>query len=154
VTYYDGSTVLGAAPSKGNATRERVRLDANRWVTTAMCTYDAFGRVTSVTGARGSVTQTSRSGTPNGGFPTTTTQTLTAGTTQYVTSTDWLPEYGVPLKETDANGNITTYSYDHPDGPERVRPGSIRESVTTTPQLGLAFSCRHPGSGVERAPPR
>jgi RHS repeat-associated protein len=111
-TYYDGSTTLGAPPVKGNATRQRVRLTASTWVTTADTSYDAFGRVVRVADAAGLVTETAHEGTPNGGFPRTTTETQRVGSASHVTVTDWLPEHGVALRQADANGKATTTQYD------------------------------------------
>lgn len=111
-TYYDNATAVGAAPVRGNATRQRMRADATRWVTTADTTYDAFGRVVRVADAAGLVTETAHEGTPNGGFPRTTTETRFVGDTTQVTVTEWLPDYGVPLRRTDPNGRVTTNQYD------------------------------------------
>jgi RHS repeat-associated protein len=111
-TYYDGSTALGAAPTKGNATRQRVRLDASRWAVTAETAYDVYGRVARVTDAKGLVTATTHEATPNGGYPRQTAVTQTVGGIAHTSVTEWLPQRGLPLRQTDPNGGVTTYGYD------------------------------------------
>jgi RHS repeat-associated protein len=101
-----------AYDARGNATRQRMRIDGTRWVTTVETAYDAFGRAIRVIDAKGLVTETAHETTPNGGFPTTTTVTLRASGTTHTSSTQWLPEYGVPVKKTDPNGFATSYTYD------------------------------------------
>ena len=111
-TYYDGATTLGAPPTRGNPTRQRVEVDATHWMTTVDTVYDAFGRVTRETDAAGHVTDTAYEATLAGGFPRTSTETSYVGSATHVTTTEWQPAYGAPLKVTDPNGNLTSYAYD------------------------------------------
>ncbi|MFI8103786.1 RHS repeat-associated core domain-containing protein [Streptomyces sp. NPDC086023] len=61
-TYYDGSGTLGAAPTRGDATRSETLSGWDgavaQYVTTARTAYDALGRPTSVTDALGRTTAT------------------------------------------------------------------------------------------------
>ncbi|HZM75737.1 MAG TPA: RHS repeat-associated core domain-containing protein [Candidatus Limnocylindrales bacterium] len=110
-TYYDNSTVLGAAPVKGNATKQRTQIDATRWAETTT-EYDAMGRPTRATDARGGATTTVygvTAGAPYTQIPIRTT--VTNGLGQQVI-TDFHPEFGIPKREQDINGNVTEYWYD------------------------------------------
>ncbi|MGH9212796.1 MAG: RHS repeat-associated core domain-containing protein [Acidimicrobiales bacterium] len=106
-TYYDLSTTLGVAPSRGNPTRHRMQLDASTWATEET-RYDAWGRVMSVADANEGTSTTGYEFTPNGGFPQSTVATNAKG---HVTVTQWLPEYGEPLSVTDPNDRVTSYTY-------------------------------------------
>lgn len=110
-TYYDGSTVLGGPPSRGNPTRQRIMVDSTRWSETTT-EYDELGRPIKVTDPAGGITTTGyavTSGAWTGQVPIRTTVTNPLG---HQTVTDLLPEFGVPSKEIDANGNVTEYWYD------------------------------------------
>ena len=111
-TYYDSATTLGAPPTRGNPTRQRVKLDPSRWVTTVDTGYDSLGRVTRETNAAGHVTETAYEPTLAGGYPRTTVETSYVNGTTHVTTTEWQPAYGVPLRVTDPNGKVTSYAYD------------------------------------------
>lgn len=118
-TAYDGLAV-GAAPTRGLVTQSQ-ELKAYsgttaQYVTTATNTYDALGRVTKVTDALGRATTTAY--TPAGAGPVTKTVLTgpdpdgTGPLTAHVTTTDLDPAWGTPTKTTDANGKITSGSYD------------------------------------------
>jgi RHS repeat-associated protein len=118
-TFYDDPTFSGtqpAAPTGGQVTMTRVATDytsgAYKWRTTAENTYDAYGRIASVTDGRGNTTTTSY--TVNAAYLTTgTTVTApTVGGIAHVTSSTLDPERGLTLTATDVNGVITTKQYD------------------------------------------
>lgn len=110
-TYYDGSTVLGAPPVRGNPTRQRTLIEAGRWaeVTTE---YDSLGRPTSSTDANGgfiTATYAVTAGAPPTQIPVRATTTNALG--QQVI-TDYHPEFGIPKRQYDINGNVTDFTYD------------------------------------------
>ncbi|WP_144119155.1 RHS repeat-associated core domain-containing protein [Catellatospora sichuanensis] len=110
-TYYDDMDTLGAAPVKGLPTRQRTQLDATRWSETRT-EYDNFGRPVKVTDAGGGQTTTVygvTAGAPANQAPIRTTVTNALG---HVDTTTWLPEFGVAAANTDADGDLTSYSYD------------------------------------------
>jgi RHS repeat-associated protein len=109
--YYDGSTTLGAAPSRGTVTRQRTQLDGNRWAQTAT-DYDPLGRPIRVTGPLGEVTTTTYGTTPGGGTNQIPVRTVVTNVLGHQQITDWHPEFGVPKREQDANGNVTEKWYD------------------------------------------
>ncbi|MFC5724576.1 RHS repeat domain-containing protein [Streptomyces gamaensis] len=108
-TYYDGSDTLGAAPAKGNATRE----DENDgkgtgFVTVVRTAYDPYGRPVSVTDAENRTVTTAY--TPAAGAaPTRTVATNPLG---HTLTTELDPGRGLPTAETDANGKRTDAVYD------------------------------------------
>lgn len=110
-TYYDGATALGAAPSRGNPTRQRTMVDSGRWSETTT-EYDDLGRPVRVTDPAGGATSTVY-GVTTGGWtgqiPVRRTVTNALG---QMTASDIVPEFGVVSKETDANGKPTSFSYD------------------------------------------
>lgn len=110
-TYYDGSTTLGAPPTRGNATRQRTQLESGRWATTT-AEYDALGRPVRATDARGGATTTAyavTAGAPASQLPVRATVTNALGQ-QAVT--DLHPQFGVPKRQQDANGKVTEHWYD------------------------------------------
>ncbi|MFC3386354.1 polymorphic toxin-type HINT domain-containing protein [Couchioplanes azureus] len=110
-TYYDGSTTLGAAPTRGLDTRtddlaSYTGTTAN-WVTAGTATYDAYGRVRTETDALNRTTKTDY--TPATGGPVTAeTETNPA---QHATTTQ-LDVRGQATTETDPNGKTTRAEYD------------------------------------------
>ncbi|GGQ56289.1 RHS repeat-associated core domain-containing protein [Couchioplanes azureus] len=110
-TYYDGSTTLGAAPTRGLDTRTDDLASYSggtaKWVTSGSATYDAYGRVLTETDALGRTSTTAY--TPAAGGPVTAeTEKNPAGHT----TTSTFDIRGETLTETDANGKVTTAAYD------------------------------------------
>jgi RHS repeat-associated protein len=110
-TYYDGSTTLGAAPTRGldTLTKELAGYTGSTatWVTTGSATYDAYGRVRTQTDGEGHTVETIY--TPATGGPVTAVaEKNAAGHT--VTTT--LNLRGDAVTETDANTKVTTAQYD------------------------------------------
>ncbi|WP_415949940.1 RHS repeat domain-containing protein [Streptomyces sp. KLOTTS4A1] len=107
--YYDGSTTLGAAPSKGAVTRSDENDGAGTgFVTVSKAAYDAYGRQTEATDAAGATTTTAYTPT-TGQIPTETTTTNALGHTAK-TITD--PRRGLTTATVDANGKRTDMEYD------------------------------------------
>ena len=118
-TLYDG-TAFGATPTRGLATANQ-QLKAYTgtnptYLTTDTTTYDAHGRVLTVTDAIGRTTSTAY--TPTTGGPVTKVTTTspdpdgTGPLTPHVTSSEVDPAWGATLKATDANTKVTTGAYD------------------------------------------
>ncbi|MGH3351033.1 MAG: RHS repeat-associated core domain-containing protein [Nocardioides sp.] len=111
---YDGGSV-GQAPTKGLVTTTKAVVD-DAWQTTAATTYDANGRVKTVTDAAGAATSiaytpeagrtptkvVSTSPDPDGAGPLARHQTTTVNE----------PKWGLPTTVTDPAGGTTTADYD------------------------------------------
>ncbi|MDD9375113.1 RHS repeat-associated core domain-containing protein [Streptomyces sp. ZAF1911] len=111
-SYFDGSTTLGAAPTKGDVTKvEQINGAGTGYETTStipVTDYDIYGRPLSSTDVFGKKTTTTY--TPaTGEVPTTTVATNPLGHT-ITTVTD--PLRGLPVKATDVNNRVTTTAYD------------------------------------------
>jgi RHS repeat-associated protein len=110
-TFYDGATTLGAAPSRGNPTRQRTLIDGSRWAETTT-DYDTLGRPVRATDAKGGATTTVytvTAGAPATQIPIATAVTNALGQQVW---TEFHPEFGIPKREVDINGNTTDLSYD------------------------------------------
>ncbi|WFE39254.1 RHS repeat-associated core domain-containing protein [Micromonospora sp. WMMD998] len=110
-TYYDGTTALGAAPTKGLETRvdelASYTSTTPNWITTEATTYDAHGRVK--TSKDGLNRTTTFDYVPVTGSPVTgVTETNPAGHT----TTDTLDLRGQPTSSVDANTKTTVARYD------------------------------------------
>ncbi|MHC3473740.1 RHS repeat-associated core domain-containing protein [Streptomyces sp. 7R007] len=117
LTYYDGSSTLGAAPTKGDITMTK-RLSAHdgttaTYQTTAVTTYDDYGRPKVVKDAEtaSSATQYTSSTvyTDTYGLATKAVVTNIDG---WTTSTEYAPAWGVPTAKVDQNGLRTDLAYD------------------------------------------
>lgn len=110
--FYDGSTTLGAAPSKGDVTLTQDATSYNGsspvFTTQSTSSYDEYGRVTSATDADGHPTTTSY--TPaTGAEPT--SQTVT-DPMALATTTTYDPARDLTLTTKDPAGLVTTEAYD------------------------------------------
>ncbi|MCF4123106.1 hypothetical protein L1785_19220 [Antribacter sp. KLBMP9083] len=115
---YDGGGV-GTAPTAGLVTTtQEVKAYSSgtpTYVNVQGTTYDSYRRPLTATDALGRVTTTVY--TDTNGLNTRTTVTTpdpdgTGALTSHVTLTDLDPAFGVPVKVTDPNGNITSGKYD------------------------------------------
>lgn len=110
-TFYDGSSTLGAPPSKGLPSKEQVLDDWDGgpvYATTSEVEYDVLGRVVRATDGLGRTTTTAY--TPAGAGPVTAvTVTNPAG---HVSVEHWEPAWGKPTALVDPNGRRTDLSYD------------------------------------------
>jgi RHS repeat-associated protein len=110
--YYDGSTQLGGAVSKGDVTRtvSAVSASAPDTVTVSVTTeagFDAYGRTISETDGRGNTDRTAYD--PSAGRPTTVTETNVLGQAEVTTLE---PDRQLPVAVKDANGQSTRNRYD------------------------------------------
>ncbi|MFI5493609.1 RHS repeat-associated core domain-containing protein [Actinoplanes sp. NPDC051859] len=110
-TYYDGSTTLGAAPTRGLDTRtdDLASFDGGtaNWAIAGTATYDAYGRTVTEADGLNRVTKTEY--TPAAGGPITAEkQTNPAG---HATTTH-LDLRGQPTSEVDSNDKTTHAAYD------------------------------------------
>ncbi|WP_405820454.1 ricin-type beta-trefoil lectin domain protein [Streptomyces sp. NBC_01390] len=118
--FYDGSTDLNAAPTKGQSTLTQAPTGAGTgWESTnpeSRTTYDDFGRVTKVVDASGLTNLTTY--TPDSGqvYEIKTIQGTkldSAGAeTGLVSTTKVEPGRGATLTSTDANNRVTSFTYD------------------------------------------
>jgi RHS repeat-associated protein len=146
-TFYDSyvdESSFGAPPTKGDEVRVE-ELDSWNgstpvYVPIARNTYDANGRATASTDARG-YTSTTAYTTANGGL---VTQTVETNAINQATTTLREPAWDLPAKITDANGVVTDLTY---DGLGRLMnvwlPG--RAKATQTPSLKFSYLVRNSG---------
>lgn len=110
--YYDGSTTLGAVPTRGDVTKVEELSGwsggAPKYVTTAEGKYDVHGRVTEAVDAKGA--RTTVAYTPAVGGPL--TQVKSTNALGHVTTTTLEPAWGVERTIEDANQRRTELRYD------------------------------------------
>lgn len=111
-TYYDGSTTLGQAPTRGLTTRiDQFTGSTTRvWATTATTAFDQYGRPTTTTNALGQTSTIAYA--PASGPVTTITGTSpdpdgTGPGTPLVTTTTFDPRWGTAIKRIDPGGQTT-----------------------------------------------
>ncbi|MGW0824259.1 RHS repeat-associated core domain-containing protein [Streptomyces sp. NPDC002845] len=109
-TSYDGGA-FGAAPTKGDATKTE-RLTSHNGTTatyqvTGTTTYDSYGRPLTQKDAEQNETKTAY--TQTNGLLTKTVVTNALG---HVTTTDYVPAWGMSTGQTDPNGKRTDLAYD------------------------------------------
>jgi RHS repeat-associated protein len=111
-SFYDGSTMLGAAPSAGNVTMTQQATSYSGtspvFTTESKASYDSYGRVTSSADADGNTTTTAYSP-ATGAEPTSKTVTDPLG---LATTTTYDPARDLPLTVTNPAGWVTTETYD------------------------------------------
>jgi RHS repeat-associated protein len=112
LTFYDGSTTLGAAPSKGDVTMTQKAASysgsAPKYVTTATNVVDQYGRATSVTDADNRATTTAY--TPAAGAEPTSVAVTDPLT--FKTTTTYDPLRDLTLSTTTPAGYVTSQQYD------------------------------------------
>jgi len=153
-TYYDTSTTIGAAPSRGNATRidELVDTAAGREVVTQQTmTVDTYGRETTSTDALGRRTTTAYS--PSTGVaPTTITTTSpdpdgTGPLVPHVTKDTIDQRRGITTASTDAAGRVTATDYDALGRAINVwTPGRVKGTDTPTAKYTYTISATGPNA--------
>ncbi|MFC0625839.1 RHS repeat-associated core domain-containing protein [Kribbella deserti] len=112
-TYYDGSTVPGGTPTRGDVTKtERLSgftaTGQPTYQTVATAEYDAIGRATSITDAKNGTTQVDF--VPASGGPLTKTEVTKPN--GHTTSTVLEPAWGEAKSVVDPAGRETTAEYD------------------------------------------
>ncbi|MEV0806664.1 polymorphic toxin-type HINT domain-containing protein [Micromonospora sp. NPDC050200] len=109
-TLYDGKA-FGVAPTVGNPTRsERLKSHDGATATYIMAaegTFDSYGRPKTATDAMGKVTRTDYTET-NG----LTTKVVETNPLTHVTTTEYAPAWGSPVKQTDPNNLVSQLEYD------------------------------------------
>ncbi|TDB77087.1 polymorphic toxin-type HINT domain-containing protein [Micromonospora sp. KC721] len=109
-TLYDGKD-FGAVPTFGNPTRsERLKSHDGQtptYITAASGTFDSFGRPESATDAMGKTTTTDYTET-NG----LTTKVVEKNPLDYITTTEYAPAWGSPVRQTDPNNLVSKLEYD------------------------------------------
>jgi RHS repeat-associated protein len=144
LTYYDSSTTLGAAPTKGDVTTTK-RLSSHNgttatYQTTSVTTYDDYGRPLVVKDAQtyaSTTTYTSSTAyTDTYGLATKSTVTNTNG---WTTSTEYAPQWGLPKAKIDQNGQRTELAY---DGLGRLTSVWLPDRIGLTPSIKYTYLVR------------
>lgn len=153
-TYYDDATGLDTAPAKGHTTREDTNdATGTGWITDSKTTYDAYGRITTVTDAANTKARTVYLSTTdtNATIDTSTTDSAAYTAVQhqvYATvaynglsqkSTATVdPARGIVLRATDANNNATSTAYD-PLGRTLASWTASQDPKTDDPAVKYAY---------------
>lgn len=109
--FYDGSAVVGAAPTYANVTKTETLTSWSGgpvYAQKTRSTYDAHGRMVAVYDGLDRATTTAF--TPATGGPV--TQTVTTNALGHASTSTLSPAWGSPTAEVDANGKRTDLSYD------------------------------------------
>ncbi|WP_217185396.1 RHS repeat-associated core domain-containing protein [Streptomyces sp. AC495_CC817] len=138
LTLYDGSTTLGAAPTKGDATMTK-KLSAHdgttaTYRTTAVTTYDDYGRPRTAMDAESRTTKTDY--VDAHGLATKSTVTNPLG---WTTSTEYAPQRGVPTAKVDQNGKRTELAY---DGLGRLTSVWLPDRIGLSPSIKYTYLVR------------
>lgn len=96
---------------RGNPIRQRILLEGSRWAETRT-EYDPLGRPTRVTDPNGGVSTTTYTVTAGSPFTQIPIQTTETNALNQSVVTDYHPQFGVPSRVRDINGNVTDYTYD------------------------------------------
>ena len=142
-TFYDATTTLGAAPSRGLPTRTRNLLSAGPdvWATTESG-HDLYGRLTSSTDARGKTSTIAY--TPATGGPL--TQTTSTNPLGHTTTKAIHPGLGLPVSTTDPNSKVTTARHDALGRLTKVwQPG---HPTSGTPTVEYAYALSNTAANV------
>ncbi|WP_224351705.1 RHS repeat-associated core domain-containing protein [Streptomyces olivaceus] len=111
ITLYDGTSTVGAAPTRGDPTTVK-RLASHdgttaTYQTVSRTTYDDYGRPLTVSDADGKTTETTYTDTY--GLATKKAETNPLG---WTSTTEYAPQWGQPTGQTDMNGKRTDLVYD------------------------------------------
>ncbi|MFD5077616.1 polymorphic toxin-type HINT domain-containing protein [Streptomyces sp. NPDC058371] len=139
LTLYDGSTTLGAAPTKGDVTLTK-RLTAHdgtvaTYQTTADTTYDGYGRPLTVKDAESHITRTVYD---ENAYGLATKSTVT-NTLNWTTSTEYAPQWGLPSAKVDENGRRTELAY---DALGRLTSVWLSDRIGATPSIKYEYLIR------------
>ncbi|MGX5184897.1 polymorphic toxin-type HINT domain-containing protein [Streptomyces avermitilis] len=139
LTLYDGSTTLGAAPTKGDATLTK-RLTAHdgtlaTYQTTADTTYDSYGRPLTVKDAESHTSKTVYEENAYGlAIKSTVTNAL-----NWTMSTEYAPQWGLASAKVDQNGKRTELAY---DGLGRLTSVRLPDRIGLTPSIKYEYLIR------------
>ncbi|TDC32917.1 RHS repeat domain-containing protein [Kribbella albertanoniae] len=136
--YYDGSTSLTTAPTKGLMTRSDALEswgDAAVYKTIGTSTFDALGRQLTATDALGNKTTTAL--TPSAGGPV--TSTVTTNALGHATTSKLSPAWGTATETVDPNSRRTVASYD-PLGRRTAAWLPGRDPATESPNQKFTYN--------------
>ncbi|MGW0864494.1 RHS repeat-associated core domain-containing protein [Streptomyces koelreuteriae] len=144
LSFYDGSTTLGAAPVRGDVTTTK-RLESHSgqtatYRTTAVTTYDDFGRPLVVkdaeTASSSTAYTTSTAYTETYGLATKSVVTNRAG---WTATTEYAPQWGVPTAKVDQNKRRTELAY---DGLGRLTSVRLPDRIGLSPSIKYEYLVR------------
>ncbi|MEW1723353.1 RHS repeat-associated core domain-containing protein [Streptomyces sp. NPDC093109] len=135
-SYYDDSTTLGAAPTRGNTTREdENNAEGNGFFTANTSTYDPYGRPLKSTDSQGRTMTTAF--TPETGPAAKTVVTNPLG---HTLTTEFDVARGLQIAETDTNGKKTEIAYDDLGRVTAVwEAGRSRTAFPTAPNSSFTY---------------
>lgn len=141
-TIYDGGSP-GSPPTKGDVTSTQVVKGYSGstpvWLTTATSSYDAVGRVVSVTDPRAGLNRTTTTAyVPQSGGPV--TQTVVTNPLGWTTTTSYAPAWGAETAVTDQNGHTTTATYDALGRRTAVWAPDRPQASNPTPSMAFAYT--------------
>ncbi|MER6777913.1 MULTISPECIES: RHS repeat-associated core domain-containing protein [unclassified Streptomyces] len=153
-TFYDATTTLGAAPTKGDISRSTKingKGDGYDTVTSTPTTcgadskqlcFDQYGRVLAVADAYGKITTTAY--TPASGE--TPTQTVVTNPLGQTIATTFDPLRGLPTQVSDANARVTTTAYDPLGRTVKVwTPARSAATNPDSPSYAFGYQVRNDG---------
>ncbi len=149
VTLYDGTTTVGAAPTKGDPTTVK-RLASHdgttaTYQTVSRTTYDVYGRPLTVTDADGKTTTSTYTDTY--GLATKKEETNPLG---WTTTTEYAPQWGQPAAQTDMNGKRTDLAYDALGRLTSVWMPDRPKAADFTPSIKYTYAVRKDGPSYVR----
>ncbi|MEV8248431.1 polymorphic toxin-type HINT domain-containing protein [Streptomyces rochei] len=149
VTLYDGTTTVGAAPTKGDPTTVKRLASHNgttaTYQTVSRTTYDAYGRPLTVTDADGKTTTSTYTDTY--GLATKKEDTNPLG---WTTTTEYAPQWGQPAAQTDMNGKRTDLAYDALGRLTSVWMPDRPKAADFTPSIKYTYAVRKDGPSYVR----
>ena len=147
---YDGGSI-GQAPTKGLVTTTKALVD-DAWRITAATTYDANGRVKTVTDAAGaatSITYTPETGrTPTKVVSTSPDPDGAGPLIRHQTTTVNDPKWGLPTTVTDPSGGVTNADY---DSLGRLVTVKLPGNTSSVPDLAYTYQRRGAGGAKMNA---
>ncbi|GAB7039805.1 RHS repeat-associated core domain-containing protein [Catenuloplanes niger JCM 9533] len=139
--YHDGSTVLGAAPSRGDVTRtEKLATHDGTtatFVPVASTVYDGYGRPVESRDGVGTLTKTAY--TEINGLTALKVETSPAPF-NFVTTTEYEPAWGLPKSQSDPNGRKTEMAYDAIGRLVSVWNPDRSRGAGTTPSIKYSYT--------------
>ncbi|MFB7086644.1 polymorphic toxin-type HINT domain-containing protein [Streptomyces sp. NPDC056296] len=149
ITLYDGTTTVGAAPTKGDPTTVK-RLASHdgstaTYQTISRTTYDAYGRPLTVTDAAGKTTTSKYTDTY--GLATKKEDTNPLG---WTATTEYAPQWGQPVTQTDMNGKRSDLAYDALGRLTSVWMPDRPKAADFSPSIKYTYAVRKDGPSYVR----